>query len=158
MKENTPLSQYVKEKTTVRSIVGRIAVLIIMALLLAILSQIEELTNYMLIIALGIVMIGSACMRNFSSEYEYLLSDGEFFIGRIYGVSKHKELFSFSVSDVSEISENTVCENAETVRDFSSPLSEFPQTLIKLSDGSSVILSLCDELKSELSGGSSYVS
>ena len=153
MTENTLLCQYVKQNTTKNSIIGRIITLIALAAILAVLSRIEELKNYMLILALGIVMIGTAVMRNFSSEYEYLLSDGEFFINRIYGVSKHKELFSFTLSDISEISEMNGSENADNVHNFSSSLSEFAPVLIKLSNGDSVILSLNSEFKSALCKG-----
>ena len=155
MSKDTALRQYVKLETTKKSIIGKVVILVFVAALLAVLSRIEPLNNYMLILALGIVLISSAFMRNFSSEYEYLLSDDDFFIDRIYGVSKHKELFSFSLSDISEISENNFSDSTDNTRDFTSPLSEFSPTFIKLRDGSCVILSLSDELRRNLPGSES---
>lgn len=152
MTENEGIHQYVKQKTTKKSILGRCALLAIMASLLAILSQLEALQDYMLIIALGTVFIFSAMMKNFNSEYDYFLNGNDFFIDRIYGVSKHKELFSFSLSDINEICEGSLPENRENIRDFSSSLSEFSPVLIHLRDGSDVVLSLSDELKTALSG------
>ncbi len=155
MTENTGIRQYVKQKTTKKSILGRCAVLIVMASLLALLSQLEALRDYMLILALGIVFIFSAGMKNFSSEYEYVLNGDDFYIDRIYGVTKHKELFSFTVSDISEIRNCDISENLDNLRDFSSPLSEFSPVLIILRNNGSVILSLNDELKNALLGRAS---
>jgi len=143
------------EETSKKTIIGKVVILVFVATLLAVLSRIEALNSYMLILALGILLISSAFMRNFSSEYEYLLNDDDFFIDRIYGVSKHKELFSFSLSDISEISENSFSESGDNIRDFTSPLSEFSPTFIKLRDGSCVVLSLSDELKRGLPGSES---
>ena len=152
MTESTGIHQYVKQETTKKSIIGRIAALIIMASLLAVLSQLEVLRDYMLIIALGIVFIFSAVMKNFNSEYDYFLNGNDFYIDRIYGVTKHKELFSFSLSDITGISEEIIPENGENILNFSSSVSEFSPVLVKLRDERSVILSLNNELKNALSG------
>ena len=152
MTESTGIHQYVKQKTTKKSIIGRIAALIAVAAILAILSQIQALQSYMLIIAIGVVFISSALMKNFSSEYEYILGEEDFSIYRIYGVTKHKELFSFSLSDITGISEEIIPENGENILNFSSSVSEFSPVLVKLRDERSVILSLNNELKNALSG------
>lgn len=151
MTENNDLRQYVKQNTTKKSITGRVAVIIAVAAVLATLSQIKAIQDYMLIIAIGIVFISSAFMKNFSSEYEYRLDEEDFFIDRIYGVSKHKELFCFSISDITDISEDIASEKTEDIRDFSSSLSEFSPVFITLRDETGVILSLNNELKSTLS-------
>ena len=123
MNENT-ITQYVAKKREKSHIFGKIALLAGLALVLVFASQLEALREYLIIIAAGCVLCVSALIRNFSTEYEYTLSDGVFTVTAIFGVSKRRTELR---CELSAINESAPCgsEDAEAIVSKANELYDF---------------------------------
>lgn len=158
MNENS-IIQYVSKKRTGKTILRKIIAFAALALILILASQIESLREYMIIIAAGCILCGSAFIRNFSVEYEYSVSEDVLTVTSTYGVSKRRtELYAPLSSITKSAPVNT--EAAEEITSVSSEFYDFSSSpdaegriIFLTEDSIAFILEPNEEIYSALCGG-----
>ena len=126
MENQADITRYITRATNRNAIIGKLAVYALTATLLILIPQFEWGRKYMILFAIGIIIIMSAVVRLFSVEYEYRLSGGNFSVDCVYGVTKRVTKLDIEIGDITEdvacASDEfgAVSEKADKVFDFSS--------------------------------------
>lgn len=95
--------QFVQKKATASDYAKKIFLIVffIAIILCAVLA--EPLRDVSFILVIGSILIFTAMLRNFTSEYEYSVREGTLYIETLYGVSKRKTLFEIDISLITEV-------------------------------------------------------